>query len=269
MLYDLVMDRDEQIAASIRRVTKLKTEAIGRESVMVVSRAVAAGGSRSSRLVLGVEEVCAAGYRAMSTAAAVQIAEIEGEDTPKHADRLGEVLREAQAGVMSVFNDRAGSAGYPDILAKRREALQQTMGETLQGTVDDLRLGIAGGVNVKKQKAGVSIDNRGGSGQFIVDSAGASQTIGRDQTTTSGIDVAELTSLLGQVRDAVGKADLSTEARDNSEDAIVSVEREISEPVPNVGRVRRLLGAVGTIARDTGVNIAAALIAGKLQQMGI
>ena len=134
-----------------------------------------------------VAQECELGYGETCHTAAVTIAEIEGENASQHVPRFIDILRELQVQVLGIYQQHASKSGMKQRVDSRRVDLQETLDELLGGAVADLELGIAGGMNVMKQKSPVSIDNRGGSGQFIFDSPNASQVIGRDQASSGGI----------------------------------------------------------------------------------
>jgi hypothetical protein len=263
------MDRNERIAASVRRAAKLKVEATRRDAQTAMYDAARRGILHSSMHVENVERTCVAGYREICQAAAVVIAEIEGADAPQHAARLDEILREAQADLLEIFHQHASpgrSGGHmKQFVDTRRPYLREVLDQSLQGTVADLELGIAGGVNVMKQKSGVSIDNRGGSAQVIVDSPNASQTVGRDQMSSGSIDPAAIMELLREVRDEVAKVEVAPDARDEIQDAIVNAEREVASPTPDSSRTLRLLWALSTRLEQFGIGVAASLLAAYLQ----
>ena len=196
------MDRDEKIAAAARRAAKLEVEATRRAAAQAAVAEVNRRGLLSSSMcVENVAQMCESGYRKISHAAANVVAEIEGEDAPQHTGRLDEILREFQAQVLGIYQQHASRSGIKQRVENRRADVQRVLDEILKETVADLELGIAGGVNVRKRKSGVSIDNRGGSGQFIFDSPNALQVVGRDQASSGSIDRAALRDLLGQVRE--------------------------------------------------------------------
>jgi hypothetical protein len=138
------VDRNEKIAASARRVAKLEVEATRREAGAAMSEAARRGVLHSSGNVHNIEQTCISGYRQVSKAAAVLIAEIEGEDAPQHAARLDEILQESQADLLEIFQYHASpgsSGGYMKQFVKsRRPHFQQALDEILQGTVADLEL---------------------------------------------------------------------------------------------------------------------------------
>lgn len=260
------MDRNDQIAASAKRAAKLKVEATRREASAAMSKAAQRGVLRSSFHVQSIELVYVQGYRDACTAAAVQIAEIEGENAPQHAARLGEILQDVQTDLLGAFRKHASPGQSGDHMEKfvsiRRRHLQETLDEILAGTVADLDLGTAGGTNVRKQKSPVSIDNRGGSGQFVLNSPNTSQSVGRDQIVSrASIDAAAIKELLCQIRAEVGSAQVAVEARDEIEDAVVNLEREVASPTPDKNRTHRLLRALGTRLEQFGISIAASLVA--------
>jgi hypothetical protein len=267
------MDRNDKIAASARRAANLKVEATRCKAQAAMFDAARRNILRSSINVQNVERACVAGYHEMCEAAAVAITEIEGAEAPQHASRLDEILRALQADVLEIFHQHASpgrSGGYmKQYVDARRPRLREALDQILMGTVADFELGIAGGANVNKQKSGVSIDNRGGSAQVIIDSPNASQTVGRDQTSSVGIDPPAVVKLLQEVRDEVAKVEVAPDARDEIEDAIVNAEREVASQTPDSDRTFRLLRALGMRLEQFGIGVAAGLLAAYLQAKGL
>jgi hypothetical protein len=263
------MDRSEKIAAAAQRAAKFKVEATHRAAQAAMHEAARRGILQSSMHVMNVERVCVDGYREMCNAAALTIAEIEGEDAPQHAARLREILREAQAELLSISRRPVSGGAMKNFIDGRRPHIQAAFDEILEGTVADLELGIAGGVNVRKQKTGVSIDNRGGSGQFLFDSPNASQAVGRDQVAGGSIDLATLIDILRRVREEVGTAEIAPDARNEIEDAIVNAEREIMLPSPDPSRTRRLFRALCARLEQFGISVAGSVVASYLQSKGL
>ena len=215
-----------------------------------------------------VAQACKSGYREICSAAAVIVAEIEVERGPGHATSLTDALRELQAQVLAIYQQYASKSGMKPRVEGRRVDLQKALDEILQGAVADLELGRAGGGTPKRQKSGVSIDDRGGSGQLIVDSPNALSIVGCDQASSGSIDPAALMDLFRQVRAEVAKVEVVPEARDEIEDAVVNAEREIASPTPDAKRTFRLLRALGTRLEQFGISIAASLVAPYLRGHG-
>ena len=263
------MDRNERIVAAARRVAKLQVDATRLAAQAAMAEVNRRNLLNSSICVENVARTCETGYREICRTSAIAVAEIEGELAPHHAVRLGEILREYQAQVLGIYQQRASRSGIKQRVDTRRADLQKVLDEILKGTIDDFEIGIAGGVNVKKQKAVVSIDNRGGTGQFAVYSPHASQAVGYDQMSSGTIDLAALLDLLRQIRDEVAERGVASDTRVKIEDAILNVEREAQLPAPDRNRVFRLLRAVGTRAEQFGISIAANLVTAYLETKGL
>jgi hypothetical protein len=259
------MDRNEKVAAAALRAARLKAKETRQAAQAVVADLNRRNLLPSSICVENVARACESGYREICHAAAVVVAEIEGEHAPRHAMRLTETLRELQAEVLGIYQEHASKSGMKPRVDSRRVDLQKTLDEILKGTVADLELGIAGGVNVRKQKSSVSIDNRGGSGQFIFDSPNASQIVGRDQVSSGSIHPPALMELLRQIREDVAKLEVAPEAKAEIDDALISAEREIASPTSDSHRTLRLLRALGTRLEQVGIGVAATLVASYLQ----
>jgi hypothetical protein len=259
---------NEKVAAAALRAAKLKVEATRQAARAVVVDLNRRNVLRSSVCVEKVAQAVESGYREICHAAAVAVAEIEGEHAPRHSANLTETLRELQPQVLEIYQQHASASGMKQRVDSRRVEIQKALDEMMKGTVADLELGIAGGVNIRKQKSGVSIDNRGGSGQFIFDSPKASQVIGRDQVSSGNIDPRPVMDLLRQVREEVAKLEVVPEARAEIEDALVNAEREIAWLTPDSNRTLRLLRALGTRLEQVGIGVAASLVASYLQGVG-
>jgi hypothetical protein len=265
------MGRKDGITASARRAAKLKVEAVRDEAEAAVFRAARRGILSSSAHVERVERLCVVGYCEACKAAAVQIAEIEGADAPQQAANLGEILRGLEADVLGIFQHHAspGQSSGPikHLVDTCKGRLQEALAEISQGAVADLELGTAGGVNVEKQKSGVSIDARGGAAQVIVDSPNVSQIVGRDQVSGGSNDPAALKSLLCRVRQELLKVKISPDAKVDIEDAIVNTEQEMALPTSDPSRVLRLLRTLGTRLEQFGISVAANLVSAYLQAL--
>jgi hypothetical protein len=259
------MDRADKVVAAALRAAKLKVEAARRAAQAVVADLNRRNVLRSSMCVENAAEACEAGYHEICHAAAIVVAEIEGEHAPRHAANLTGALRELQAQVLEIYQQHASPSGMKPLVDRRQVNLQRALDETLKGVVADLELGIVGGVHVRKQKSGVSIDNRGGSGQFIFDSPNASQVVGRDQGSKVSIDPDSLMDLLRNVREEIAKLEAPPEATAEIKDALVNAEREIASPTPDANRMFRLLRALGTRLEQFGMNVASSLVASYLR----
>jgi hypothetical protein len=262
------MNLDDKVVAAALRAAKLKVEATRQAARAAVADLNRRNMLRSSMCVENVAQACEFGYREICHATAVVVAEIEGEYALRHTTQLTGALRELQAQVLGIYQQHASASGMKQLVDSRQVDLQRALDETLKGVVADLELGIAGGVNVRKQKSGVSIDNRGGSGQFIFDSPNASQVVGRDQASNGSVDSAALIDLLRQIREEVAKVEVVPEARAEIEDALVNAEREIASPTPDANRTLRLVRALGTRLEQFGISVASSLVASYLQSLG-
>jgi hypothetical protein len=209
-------------------------------------------GLGNSRSILYAREACQKGYRKVCTAAAVRVAEIEGEGAIDLADALDaalHVLTDEALEVFPAYNWKR-YRGFGAHVAKAEAELKEAWTRERESAIADLRVGIAGGVNVRKQHS-IHIDNRGGAAQVAVGSKGVTQNM----TAGIGIDARALKDLLHAVRQEVAKASLPEDQRDEIEDAIVATEREIEQKSPDEGRIKRLtigvLKKVGEVGLPT------------------
>lgn len=145
------------------------------------SRASAAGALGNSRTYLVMMEAAKDAYSAACEAAAMRVAEIVGKDAPAYADELRTMLSRLLDTVLSEYGQivERHTARFSSTAAKSlgSEAVRPALAAALEGTIADLKVGIAGGANVDKEKSRIiHIDNRGGSGQFAVDSPGVASS---------------------------------------------------------------------------------------------
>jgi len=84
---------------------------------------------------------------------------------------------------------------------------------------------------VKQQKSEVSVETGGGAAQVIVNSPHAVQTVGGNQTGAISVDLIQLRQDLQSIRAAIMAAPLESGAKDELEDAVLSVEREANAQV--------------------------------------
>jgi len=264
------MSRDDDIIASVRNAVEQRFRALNDAIEKFRGEMLGRGVYQSSMTLLGMHRRCIDGYREMCTAAAAHIAEIEGEDASRHADSIGQILKDMQPRVIELFGltERGSrSSGLSlSMAAKERTKLQAEMNAEVEHTMRDLRLGIAGGMNVKKRQQ-LYINNRGGAGQFAVNSPGSTQSIGRDQIATTN-EFSSLVQVLTDVRQQVAQAELSSDDRNAIEDAVTAVEREIVQPQPDQSRVKRLVLGVGKLIRDVGVSVAGQAITAYAKAQG-
>jgi hypothetical protein len=264
------MSRDEDITASIKNAVEQQWPAVNDSVQKFRSELAGLGAYESSRGILGIHRRCIEGYRLMCATAATHVAEIEGEDSKRHAEAIGAILKDIQPRITELFGWNAqasrSNGSLMTMASQQRSALQTEMDAEVEHIVRDLRLGMAGGMNVKKRQQ-FYFDNRGGAGQFAVNSPGAMQAVGRDQI--AGVtDFASLTQLMREVRQQVADAGISPDDREVVEDAVVAVEREIEQPQPDQGRVKRLVLGVGKAVRDVGVSVTAQAIAAYAKTQG-
>ena len=256
------------VAAAALRAAKPKVDATRQAAQAVVADLNRRNFLRSSVCIENVAQACEFGYREICFAAAVIVAEIEVERGPRHATSLTEALRELQTQVLAIYQQYASKSGMKPRVDARRVDLQKALDEILKGAVADLEFGMAGGVTPKRQKSGVSIDDRGGSGQFIFDRPNPSQLVGCDRASSGSIDPAALMDLFRQVREEVAKVEVVPEAGAEIEDAVVNAEREMASPTPDSKRTFRLLRALGTRLEQFGIGVASSLVASYLRGHG-
>ena len=204
-------------------------------------------------------------HRTACDAAAVRLAQIDGDNARSYDDTLCQRLPELHADAMKEFDGAFPDHGrYP---ANRdpalRAKLETDMNDDAGAVVKNLSLGIAGGENVARQK-GISITTSG-STNLAVDSPYARQTMNLTQTnTTSCLDPAVATELLSFVREQIGQASLAIEHRDEIVDEVIAAEHELKEPEPNPARLKRLLRKIGDKFIELGFELVAKVIRDKM-----
>jgi hypothetical protein len=264
------MSRDDDIIASVRNAVEQRFPALNDAIQKFQAGAAGRGVYLSSMTVGGTHRLCIDGYREMCVAAAAHLAEIEGEDAPRHADSIGRILKDMQPRIIELFGwDEQGARSSGSLLgmaAKLRGELQAEMSAEVENTIRDLRLGVAGGVNVKKRQQ-FYIDNRGGAGQFVVNSPASTQSIGQDQTAVTN-EFSPLLQVLADVRQQVAQAQLSADDKDAIEDAVVAVERELDQPQSDQSRLKRLVLGLGKLLRDVIVPVASQAVAAYAKAKG-
>lgn len=237
------------------------------KAILEASRQGALSGSMS---MFHIAKICKAGYREACEAASVRIAEALGSTSVQLADDLDNALGDLQDTAIEIYPfktwQRHGGS-FEDLGKKILSELEAKWLEEKNHVVEDLRIGIAGGVNVKKQH-NVSIDNRGGAAQIAVDSAGTVQSVQGNLTGQFGIDLSEVSSLLSEVRKALENTNLTEEARVELDDAIVVVEREIEQPQLDEGRLKRFLTRIAAKGGALAAPVVQKLVEAYLKSKG-
>jgi len=262
------MSRDDDIAASTRNVVEQRLSELHDGIQRVTFEAARAGRYDSSAHVLSVKRTCVDAYREICRSAAVHVAEIEGEDTSRHAHTVSQILSSIQPEIIEAFGFQSqgrSSDSLMQLASAQRAELQTALDAEVEHTARDLTLGVAGGVNVKKRQQ-IAIDNRGGAGQFAINSSGVTQAIGRDQIAST--DLAGVAAFLRELRENIAAADIPVEAREALEDSLVSIEREAGSEAPNPSRLKRMFVAAGGTAKDLGVSVVAEAIAAYMKVAG-
>ena len=266
------MSRDDDIIASVKHAVEQLFLPL-HDTVQNYRAELAAIGryDENSAGAVALKRRCSDGYRGMCVAAVSRVAEIAGEDSVRYAESVGRILKEMQPRIIELFgwNSRLSRASesMKSVAAEQRAKLQAEMDAEVDQMMRDLGLGIAGGVSMKTRPH-IHIDNRGGSGQFVVNSPNSLQAGGRDQIATT-IDFSSLAQVLTDVRQQVAQAEIPSDDRDAIEDAIVAVEREVAQNQPDQGRIKRLVLGVGKLVRDVGVSVAAQAITAYAKANGL
>lgn len=258
---------DQKVIDSAKRAAFQKLEQLVSNVIEQVNIAAAKGQMRNSRSVFIIANIYKAGFRGICEAASVRVAEARGTDAIALADQLDDALSDLEENVLAAYPKSRWPATFQDSVETEFSKIKAAWLKEKSDVIDDLRIGIAGGVNVSKQHS-VSIDARGGAAQIAVDSPGATQTVGGDLTAQSDINIVELKTLLEEFRSAMKEADLPEESRDEIEDAVVSTERELEQSAPNEGRIKRYLLSLSEKAYKFGVPTARKLLEGKLEDLG-
>lgn len=227
--------------------------------------------SNGAAITLVAEEI-GKGFEEGCAAAANRIAEIEGARAIAYASALEELLRPLSEDFLAVFSPEIFGPNnlMARMLGKAPDELRRRIARQLDATVADLKLGIADGVNVDKSKSRIiSIDNRQGSGQFVLDSKDIRQSVGRDlrnDSTLSGAD--EIVSLLKELRTEIARGEVSDSIATDLDDAALAVERELEQPSPDPTRVRRLLLGLGKFSKEVAAAAVGHTIAGLVLAAG-
>ena len=223
-------------------------------------------GASTAAAHLGVGRICTEGFR-RCTAAVVMVAKVVGEDA-----RYGNALRGAllvhQSAADRVFADQA-SPGRPDPVGpttKVRIDLRAELDRILDGILDDLKVGLAGGEHVRtiQGSAAVSVDMRGATGQVMVHSPGATPRVDGDLISL-GVDVKSLVELLSELRVAVAASTDTAVDKEQVTDAIVNAEREVSAPTPDKSRLKRMVQAVADAAGKISIGASGNFVGRLLQ----
>jgi hypothetical protein len=220
---------------------RLKAVAAVQETTLSASRNGNLGGS--TYFIQAAQAVIAC-FRDAAEKSAVRLAEITQADATSYIELLRAALLAAAPKFAAAYSDGVGNssiAGYRESLGAE---VNREINEAIQGVVEDLSLGLAGGINVDKNKSRIiAIDNRGGHGQFAFDNRHVSQTI--VDNSQHGIDAAAIEAVLAALNSALSTAPVTREEADQIADEVVAVQRELMSPKPDVGRLKRMLLRLG------------------------
>lgn len=250
-----VSDRHAAVAASAMRAALSAAESHVQAIVGVNNSAPG-----NSRTLLYARERASSAFREACDAAANRIAEVEGAAAVDYADDVPEIVEQARQTISAAFSKVAARFNrFPPSAIAAAGTPAADMERVVAATIDDLRLGIAGGANVDRSKSRIiSIDNRGGSGQFAVDSPGSQQSVGHDLTAQAS-SAGDLFELVSALRLELAKGDVP--AHSDIDDAAVNLQRELQQEAPNPGRLKRLATAVGDFSVKAGAGAAGGFLA--------
>jgi hypothetical protein len=259
----------EEVARSASKAASRAFQGLEKSVAEVHRSAAIAGRANSTRFLVLVAEACKENFSNVCEAAAVRIAEIEGEAASGYADSLTEILGPLADRVVEVYKRAAGRMFANSKFAQETE---QELKEFLTGEIEDVRgdlkLGIAGGLNVKKQQS-LSIDIKGGANQLAVNSPGSNQTVGGNMVGSAGLDSKALVDVLELIRREVEASPLTIEHKEEIEDAVVLAEGEAKSDQPNEGRIKRALSTIAKKGGEVGLKIGGELVEHYLRSKGL
>ncbi len=263
------LDRRDVIA-SAKRVAEAVYRSLPPKLSAATSKSIKAGMLQSGAHIREIRAIIESEFANLCKAASIKIAEICGKETPRYFEFVDELLRTFIEPFLDQFEQSAwpglSRAANEDMAREQRILLESELSDLVFGTSEDLRLGIADGKRAESREQVIMIDNRGGAGQIAVNSPGAVQTIGGNQSV-SVEHISKLINLIEIVRKEIIPASLEVETRDQLEDLIVSVEREIKSPAPQLGRLKRTLTSLSALLKEVGVATASTLIAEYISQL--
>jgi hypothetical protein len=243
------------------RAAKAKFDELGILLRNETSHAAANGRLNSGGHLINTRRIVTKNFKETCAAASIRIAEICGADAISYSDKLGEFLATLVPSAIETYTPAPGR-GDPNMLqlaTKQSIELTKDLTDIAAATADDLSLGIANGVNVAKQKAGINIYNRGEAAQFAINSPQTHQELAWDQSVTTNT-LTQIMEALREVQAIVKEAPLSTDDTEQINDAILIIEREVETPTPNPGRTKRFLSALGKKLESVGIEVAAEVI---------
>ena len=216
----------------------------------------------NSRGYLMAQRELRLGWKAACKAAANRLAEIKGADAPSFASDLRAALEGAKPMVLGPMQRITGKH---HAFGKQNESLLVELAESveteIQATLDDLSQNLADGRHVDRSKSRLMlIDNRNGNGQFLIDSPGASQAVGRDMTN-AGSTISEIASLLEQLRSAIPGLSLPSEMATEFEDLVVTAEREAASENVVPSRLKRFIGRLQAFSEQAGASATGTIVA--------
>lgn len=248
--------REDQVLASATRAAAEQFSTLSSD-ILVERRAASADGRlNSSNTVLRLAGICIGAFKKAADAAAERIAEIEQSKAIAYSDKLGPALEPFRVRAISAFKelgDGRDGAHLERLHSQQLARVDSEITSILDGLVADLSIGIAGGVNVDREKSRIiAINNSNGNGQFTIDSNHVTQSVGRDMN--AGVAVQDLVALISEFQKKLADEALTDEAKADLEDAALNAEREISGPAPDPARVARLTGKLKELSEKIGTS---------------
>jgi hypothetical protein len=216
----------------------------------------------NSRGYLMAQRELRLGWKAACRAAANRLAEIKGADAPSFSSDLLAALEGAKPKILEPMKRLTGRH---HALGNQNERLLMELAESVEtdveATLADLSLDIADGRHVDRSKSRLLlIDNRNGTGQFQIDSPGASQAVGRDMSNV-GSTISQIAALLEQLRSEIPTLSLPPDKEVELEDLVVSAEREAASDKVDPGRLRRFVGRLQSFSEQAGASATGTIIA--------
>lgn len=253
---------EETIGASLDRAMVPANKKM-RADLLKITTSVAKAGLHNSggelyRLVKALEN----GYGGMCEAAATQLREIKGENALHYSLVLDKAMCSALQTIFNVFDQQIARRFSGPMEKNTRFPMQLKLEEIKSGVLEDLALGIIGGKNVKKPASGDIFNIHGKDINVVNRSEAVSQASSGIASVECGLDLNDVRQLVQELRESAST--LEADNRETLEDAVVNVEREIKQPEPDQGRLRRLARQALRVARDLGIGVASNAVAAQI-----
>lgn len=232
------------------------------EAAAIAAQAQINKSAGNSRGYLMAQRELRLGWRTACRAAANRLAELKGADAPSFASDLLAALEGAKPMVLEPMKRVAGrNHAFGTQNEKLLMELADSVDIDIKATLDDLSQNLADGRHVDRSKNRLMlIDNRNGNGQFLIDSPGASQAVGRDMTNF-GSAISEIASLLERLRSTIPSLSLPSERATEFEDLVVTAEREAVSENVDPSRLKRFIGRVEAFSEQAGASATGTIVA--------